>query len=350
MISHKHTGEKMKYNTPHSQKLDSQSGSKRLLLSLATAAALLLSPLAAQAADYPERPIGVVVAYGAGGATDFQARIVTMMSGEEDYLGQPIYIVNKPGAGGQRGWNEFVAKAKPDGYELAAYNVPHFIAQSIAFPGKVKYNIDNLEPIANWGADPAVLIVPKDSPFNSASDLVDFAKNNPGKLTINGAGKFVGHHIAFLQLARATGADMVYVPHPQGGAGALKDVIGGQVQAGFNNLSDAFRSQGNLKILAIADLQRHDFLPDTPTFKENGVDIDDSSVNFRGIMAPKGTPPAVVAYLAERVPEMFKNKRRVAAKMKAGGSPLRVLTRAEVQTMWKERQAYLTDLLKDLAE
>jgi len=80
------------------------------------------------------------------------------------------------------------------------------------------------------------------------------------------------------------------------------------------------------------------------------VDIDDSSVNFRGIMAPKGTPPDVIAHLAARVPEMFKNKRRVAAKMKAGGSPLRVLSREQVQAMWKERQAYLSELLKDLVQ
>ncbi|MDM5147006.1 tripartite tricarboxylate transporter substrate binding protein [Candidatus Persebacteraceae bacterium Df01] len=318
-------------------------------LAAAMAAVMLAVAPAAQAA-YPERPIGVVVAYGAGGATDFQARIVTMMSAQEDYLGQPIYIINKPGAGGQKGWNAFVNKAKSDGYELSAYNVPHFIAQSIAFPGKVKYNIGNLEPIGNWGADPAVLIVPKDSPFNSAQELVDFAKKNPGKLTVNGAGKFVGHHIAFLQLARATDAKMTYIPHPKGGAGALKDVMGGQVKAGFNNLSDAFRSKDNLKILAIADLQRHDFLPDVPTFKEQGVDIDDSSVNFRGIMAPKGTPPEIIAYLAERVPLMFGNKKRVEKKMKSSGSPVRIMSREEVQAMWKERQVYLTDLLKDLVQ
>ena len=319
------------------------------------AAALMATPVSVNTATadghlYPERPIGVVVAYGAGGATDFQARIVTMMSAQEDYLGQPIYIINRPGAGGRVGWNEFVQKTDPDGYKLAAYNVPHFIAQSIAFPDKVKYNIDNLEPIANWGADPAVLIVPKDSEFNSVNDLVNWAKKNPGKLTINGAGKFVGHHIAFLQLAKATGAEMTYVPHPKGGAGALKDVIGGQVKAGFNNLSDAFRSKGNLKILAIADLQRHDFLPSVPTFKEKGVNIDDSSVNFRGIMAPKGTPAKVISFLEERVPLMFANKRRVEKKMKDGGSPLRIMNRKEVQAMWKKRQRDLTALLKDLVE
>ena len=143
---------------------------------------------------------------------------------------------------------------------------------------------------------------------------------------------------------------MTYVPHPKGGAGALKDVMGGQVKAGFNNLSDAFRSQANLKILAVADLERHEFLPDVPTLREQGIDVDDSSVNFRGIMAPAGTPPEIVAFLAERVPEMFNNKRRVAKKMKDGGSPLRVLGRDEVAAMWKERQAYLTDLLAGLTE
>ena len=215
--------------------------------------------------------------------------------------------------------------------------MPHFIAQSIKFD--TKYNIDNLEPIANWGADPAVFIVGKDSPFNSIADVVAFAKENPEKLTVSGAGLFVGHHIAYLQVEKAVGAKLKYVPHT-GGAPALKSVIGGQVMAGVNNLSDAYRSRDNLKILAIADLQRNqEFLPDVPTFMEQGLDVDDSSVNFRGIMAPKGTPPEVIDYLAERVEAMF-NDRRVNGKMKDGGSPVRVLGRAEVQKMWAERQEF----------
>ena len=117
--------------------------------------------------------------------------------------------------------------------------------------------------------------------------------------------------------------------------------------AGFNNLSDAFRSQDRLKILAVADLERNEFLPDVPTLKESGFDVDDSSVNFRGLMAPKGTPDAALKVLADKVPAMFKDK-KVAKKMKDGGSPMRILNREQVQKMWKERQAYLTDLLKDL--
>lgn len=313
----------------------------------AVAAAVATPP--SWAAEYPDpdRPIRLVVAYGPGGATDFQARIATLAAGKEEFLGAPIVIFNRPGAGGRVGWTQFANKAKPNGYQLAAYNIPHFIAQSIVFD--TPYTIDNLEPIANWGADPAVLIVNKDSEFDSVDALAQYARENPRRTTINGAGKFVGHHIAFLQFQQAIGAEMTFVPTKGGGTQAMKNVIGGQVKAGFNNLSDAFRSRDNLKILAVADLRRHEFLPDVPTFKELGVDVDDSSVNFRGIMAPKGTPPEIIAFLAERMPAMFAEKRTLG-KMKSTGSPSRILRREEVQAMWKERQAYLTDLLKDLAE
>lgn len=308
-------------------------------------AAVTLLSTGLSAGSYPDKPISTVVAYSPGGATDFQARIVTMMAADEKYLGQPIVIVNKPGAGGQVGWNWFADRAKSDGYDLAAYNVPHFIAQSIVFG--TKYSIDNLEPIANWGADPAVLIVKKDSPFNTVQDLVAYAKKNPGKVTVSGAGLYVGHHIASLQFNKAAGIKTKYVP-TKGGVNAMRYVIGGQVVAGFNNLSDAYRARDDIKILAVADLQREkDLLPDVPTFKESGIDVDDSSVNFRGIMVPKGTPKAVVDYLSERVALMFHNK-KTDKKMRAGGSPMRIMKREEVLAMWKDRQAYLSELLKDL--
>ena len=317
------------------------------MTTIAAAALALVLPagLAVAADDYPDKPVSLMIAYSPGGATDFQARIVTMVAANEDLLGQPIVIINRPGAGGRTGWNHFASKASTDGYQLAAYNVPHFIAQSIKFD--VKYNIDNLEPIANWGADPAVLVVNKDSQFNSVKDLAAWAKDNPGKVTVSGAGLFVGHHIAFLQIQKALGAELSYVPH-KGGAPALKSVLGGQVMAGVNNLSDSYRSRGNLNILGIADLQRDEqFLPDVPTFKEQGYDVDDSSVNFRGIMVRKGTPQAVIDKLAEIAPAMFANA-RVAKQMRIGGSPIRIMDRAAVKKMWAERQTFLTGLLEGL--
>ena len=155
-----------------------QISRKMKIIAGAALLTLSASTLSAYADAYPERPIGVMVAYNPGGATDFQARIATLASAKmkDDKpmsVGQPIYVTNKPGAGGRKGWNWFASKAPKDGYMMAAYNVPHFIAQSIVFD--TKYDINNLEPVGNWGADPAVLIVGKDSPFNNVKDLVDFA-------------------------------------------------------------------------------------------------------------------------------------------------------------------------------
>jgi len=266
----------------------------------------------ATAEGYPERPVSLMVSYGAGGATDFQARIVTMVAGNEEYLGQPIVIINKPGAGGRVGWNWFASESENDGYTLGAYNIPHFIAQSIE--GGVKYSADSFEPIANWGADPAVVVVGADSPYNSIEELVGYASENPGKVTLSGAGLYVGHHIAALQIEKATGAKMAYIPTKGGGAAAMKAVIAGDVVAGVNNLSDAFRAR---------------------------------EANFRGVMVPKGTSQEVIDTLAASVPEMFKNA-RVAKQMKAGGSPMHIMTRDEVLAMWAARKETLTDLLAGL--
>jgi tripartite-type tricarboxylate transporter receptor subunit TctC len=295
-------------------------------------------------ADYPKSPVSMVVAYSPGGATDFQARIVSMMAGLDKYLGQPIVIVNKPGAGGQVGWNWCVEKGTKDGYTMLAYNVLHFIAQSIVY--KTKYDINKFEPVANWGADPAVLIVPKDSPYNTMPELVTFAEKNPGKITVTGAGMFVGHHIALLQFQKAAGIKLTYIPE-KGGVPAMQSVVAGKVKAGFNNLSDAFRNRDRIKILAIADLERHEFLPNVKTFKEMGVAVDDSSVNFRGVAFPKGVPQEIIDKCATVFPEMF-NDKKVIAKMKASGSPRRVITRDKVIKMFQEREKYLGELLKEL--
>ena len=321
----------------------------KTLLSMALlAATTVLGSSVASAEGFPERPISTMVSYGAGGATDFQARIVTMMAGNEDYLGQPIVIINKPGAGGRVGWNWFASEAENDGYTLSAYNVPHFIAQSIE--GGVKYSTDSFEPIANWGADPAVVVVGADSPYNTIEELIEFSLANPGKVTLSGAGLYVGHHIAALQIQKATGTKMAYIPTKGGGAAAMKAVIAGDVIAGVNNLSDAFRAReaGNVKILAVADVARsEEFLPDVPTMMEAGFEVDNASVNFRGLMVPAGTSQEIIDMLAERVPMMFGNA-RVAKQMAAGGSPMKIMNREEVQAMWAKRQVTLTDLLAGL--
>jgi len=194
-----------------------------------------------------------------------------------------------------------------------------------------------------------VIAVPTDSPHDTIEALVAYATENPGKVTLSGAGLYVGHHIAALQLEKATGAKMVYIPTKGGGAAAMKAIIAGDVIGGINNLSDAFRAQeaGNVKILAVADLERSEFLPDVPTLMESGIEVDNASVNFRGVMVPAGTPDDVIALLAERVPAMFADA-RVAKQMQAGGSPMRIMNRDEVLSMWEARQGTLEELLAGL--
>lgn len=302
-----------------------------------------LGALGTVQADWPDRPLTLMIPYTAGGASDFQARIVTIPA--EEFLGQPVAIINRPGAGGQVGWNQVVQSFRKDGSELSGYNVPHFIAQSIMHD--THYNKDNLEPIANWGADPAVLIVSQDSEFDTVEDLVEYAKANPGRVTVSGAGQFVGHHIATLQLEAAADIDLRYVP-TSGGVDALRFVQGGQAMAGFNNLSDAYRARDRLKILAIADLERdEEFLPDVPTLKERGFDVDDTSVNFRGVMAPQGVPEERLELLADAFVKMF-NHDRVKRRMSAGGSPLRVMTREETRALWERQQATLEKLFEGM--
>ena len=321
---------------------------KHCLSLLLTVTSALLCNTSGMAADYPERPVSLMVSYGAGGATDFQSRIVSMLAANEEYLGQPMIIINKPGAGGRAGWNWFAMDAEADGYTLAVYNIPHFIAQSLE--GGVDYDIDSFEPIANWGADPAVVIVAADSEYDTIEQLLEFASQNPGRATFSGAGLYVGHHIAALQIEKAIDAELAYIATKGGGAAALKAVVEGDVMAGINNLSDAYRAReaGKVKILAVADMSRSDeFLPDVRTLLEAGYEVDDASVNFRGIMVPAGTPDEVIDKLADRVPAMFADP-MIASRMASGGAPMKIMQRKEVKSMWATRQETLTELLATL--
>ena len=324
----------------------------RRVLALVSLLCLALWPVSGWSADaaanYPNGPVNLVVVYTPGGATDLQARLSCLPAQDKKYFGEPFVILNKPGAGGMTGWNWMMERGSRDGQTITAYNMPHFIAQSIVYPN-AKFDIDSFEPLGNWGADPAVLVVAKDSPIQSVDELVKFAKENPGKLTINGAGLYVGHHIATLQLEKDAGIKATYVPE-KGGTDAMQNILSGKVMAGFNNLSDAGRAQDRLKILAIADTKRHEFLPDVPTFQELGYKgVDDTSVNFRGYAMPKGVDPAIVEKAAAIVPAMFQDP-EVVKRMKDTYSPMLVLDREQVRQMFKDKQKSLEAVLKDLRQ
>ena len=292
---------------------------------------------------YPSAPIQVTVSYSAGAATDFQARIVTMPSANEKYFGQPMVILNRAGAGGMTGWNWFVERASKDGLHMTVYNLPHLVAQVLV--QKPKFTVESFEPLANFGSDPAVLVVPIDSPIKSVKEYVEYAKANPKKMTINGAGLYVGHHIATLQLQSAAGIELTYIPE-QGAADALASLYGKSVMSGFNNLSDAARAQDRLRILAVADLKRHEYLPDLPTFQELGIDVDDASVNYRGLAFPAGVSKEIIDWAAERTLAMFQDG-AVVSKMKETNSPMMIMDRKGAQDLFARQKEVLTKLELD---
>ena len=291
-------------------------------------------------------PIGVMVPYGAGGATDFQARIVTMPFENKNTFQRPAYILNKPGAGGKVGWSWYASLESEKSKDiLVSYNVPHFIAQSIVM--KTTYSTQTFEPLANWGADPAVLVVPKKSKINNISDFKSVIKNK--EFICNGAGLYVGHHILALQIIKEF-KKLKYVPHPTGGAGAMKSVMSNEIKCGFNNLSDAVRAErdGLVKILAVADVNRHEFLPQVPTFFESGFKfVDDSSVNFRGLAVRKGLDNSIINSYSKAAITAFSNK-RVISKMTSTGSPMRILNREETINLWKRQEQSMKILLNEL--
>ncbi|GAE34341.1 tripartite tricarboxylate transporter substrate binding protein [Halalkalibacter akibai] len=214
--------------------------------------------------DFPNKSIQLIVAFSPGAATDTQARIISKYA--STYLGQELVIVNKPGGGGQVGWNSF-STVEPDGYTLAAYNLPHIITQPLV--GQTSFDIDTFEPLVNWGGDPTVFAVKSDSDIHSLDDLVEQARKSPNSITVGNAGLYVGQHLATLLLEDTANIQVEDVPFP-GAADAIASLLGGHTDVVAGNLSDIYRLGSDVRPLAIATEERHSFAPDIPTFSELG--------------------------------------------------------------------------------
>ena len=159
----------------------------KLIPSLLLCTMAFTAPVLANAAEsYPSGPINVICTYSPGSPTDLNARCASIAAADEKYFGQPMAVVNKAGAGGMTGWNWVIDRGSRNGHPMTVYNLPNFISQSIV--KKTKYNIDNMEPLVNFVADPVVMMVKKDSPFKTVADVVEYAKKN-------------GHDMVFIDTA-----------------------------------------------------------------------------------------------------------------------------------------------------
>jgi tripartite-type tricarboxylate transporter receptor subunit TctC len=249
--------------------------------------------------QYPTKAIQMIVPYNAGDASDLSARVFAEQI--QSVLGQPMTVVNKGGGGGSIGAAE-VAKAKADGYTLLNGSFGLITAQP--YMQDVGYTYEDFKPVAQMIEIPLALGVHKDSPFNSLKELVEYAKENPGELkySIPGAGTI--QHVTMELFCSENGIEMVAMPY-QGGAPALTAVLSKDVDAvfvGASVLSGQYES-GDIKVLGATTSEPVHFMPDVPTFKDQGYDVE-AGVWF-GVFAPKDTPDEIVQLLSDTLEEIY---------------------------------------------
>lgn len=270
---------------------------RRTLCILAALAGAFALPAPALAQDFPTKPIRLVVPQPAGGPTDIVARLVAQKLTER--LGQQVVVDNKPGAGSNIG-TDIVAKAPRDGYTLVVGTVQHIVNAHLF--GTLPFDpVRDFAPVSLMTKAHIVLVVNPDVPVKSVRDLIAYAKATPGGIAWASAGNGSTSHLTLELLKVEAGIPATHVPY-KGTQPALTDVIGGRVPVMFDGVVTSLPQikAGKLRPLAVASLTRSPLLPDVPTMTEAGVPGFES-VGLAGILAPSGTPPAVVDRLSKEI-------------------------------------------------
>ncbi|MAU44673.1 MAG: tripartite tricarboxylate transporter substrate-binding protein [Yangia sp.] len=291
----------------------------------AIAGAMILSAGAALA-EYPEKPIEVIVGYSAGGGTDVMARTAAPFI--EKYLGDGASLVvkNMPGASGQIGVTE-AANAEPDGYTLGTFNLPGMMARTI--DREAGYDRDSFTYLANVVNDPNVIVTSKASGLDTLDKLLEEAKANPLAITVGMSSLGGDDHFALIKLEQATGTEFTIVPF-KGSAPARTALLGGHVAMGILNISEVAEFQDQLNVLGVATKERSPFAPDLPTFKEQGLDLVNGSM--RGFIAPAGLPEDVQAKLIDAFSQLSGDQEFLDA-MAATANPVEVVTGEEFKQL-----------------
>jgi tripartite-type tricarboxylate transporter receptor subunit TctC len=286
------------------------------LSALALALASGAAPAPAQA-PYPDRAIELVVTFPPGGPTDTAARIVQPFLAKE--LKVPVVLVNKGGGGGAVGMDA-VAKARPDGYTIAA-TVRSTTTITPAVQADVTYRLSDFEMIGAYAASPQAIVARKGAPWRTLEELIADVQKNPGKLTYGSAGQGTNSFFTMELLKLARGLDIAHVPF--GGSGPVKNaILGGHVPLAAVSLSTVIPviKSGDVIGLVISGDRRNPALPDVPTMAEKGV-AEASLSTIMEIYAPAKTPQAVVDRLAQTLAAVMKNPETIAALDKAGLEP-----------------------------
>lgn len=285
---------------------------------LAAGAVLVLGALHANAQEYPAHPVRVIVPFAAGGPADVYARFIANKL--QETLGQTFIVDNRPGAGSIIG-TDAVAKAAPDGYTLLLMSNTHTVNESL-IPNKPFQLMRDFAPIAPINYSDLVLVARNGLPVSNLADLLKLAKDKPGALTYASSGPGTPYHMAGELFKAMAGVSILHIPY-KGSSGARTDVLGGQVDLMFDavtTMNEQVRA-GKVKALATTGLQRSSVMPDVPTVNEAGVPKYEATI-WLGLMAPKGTPPAIVAKLNAEVGRIVGNPETAKAWKAQGATPM----------------------------
>ena len=289
---------------------------RRLVLRLfiAIAAALGVADHAA-AQTYPDRLIKMVVPYPAGGPIDLTARLVAQRLGP--ILGQTVIIENRGGAGGALG-SKAAAAAEPDGYTLLFGNASALVVGPAVYRFRDYDTIKHFTPVAKVTEGYEVLVVAPDFPAQNVQELIAYAKANPGKLNFGSMGYGNLTHLVAELFKLRTGTDFVHVPY-KGSADAVAGIVTGQVHILFGEVAGLLPlvREGRIRALGVSSAARNALAPELPTLIEGGLE-DFIALTFTGVVAPAGTPPAIVAKLNTAINESLKSAEIVAALAKLG--------------------------------
>jgi tripartite-type tricarboxylate transporter receptor subunit TctC len=265
-------------------------------IGFAAAATIASTPLTGQA-PFPNHPVKLIVPFPAGAGTDTIARMVAQKLGND--LGQPVVVENRTGAGGAIGAAE-VAHAAPDGYTLLFVASP-FSTAPVVMKDAGYDPIEQFAPVVAIASGPLAFVVNLAVPATTLREFIEVARRNPGKLNYGSAGMGSVNHLALVLFDLRAGVDMAHVPY-RGIADATKDLLAGQIQAMTASIPATLPllAAGKLKVLAVTGPKRVAQMPEVPTWGEQGV-RDAEVINYWGIVAPRGTPPAVVERLNRSV-------------------------------------------------
>lgn len=273
----------------------------RPLLALTAVLTTFHTPLAqaqAGAAPWPTKPVRVIVPYTAGGNSDAIGRFIADKLGSA--LGQPMIVENRGGAGATIG-TDLAARAAGDGYTFLV--APTAVFAITPHLRKVSYKpFTDFVPIAQLTGSYSIATASKKAPFNNIKELVAAARAAPGKYTFGSAGPATATHLSGEMVKIYAGIDLLHVPY-KGSAEALSDLLGGQIDLMFDPVSLSQVKNGNVKAIAVLSKMRHPELPNVPTIKEQGYDLDTRS--WFGLFAPKGTPQAIVERTAAEVEKIM---------------------------------------------